>query len=74
MIKKSKNYFNNFLLFKLPISIVVMVLLVEILSLIFSDYRSIRHGLDRKVTNLEKGIKFKRNNILYLNANNKANS
>ena len=41
-----------------------MVLLVEILSLTFSDYRSIRHGLDRKVTNLEKGIKVKRNNIL----------
>lgn len=64
MTNKSKNYFNNFLLFKLPISIVAIVILVEFLSLIFSDYRSIRHGLDRKVANLEKGIKVKSNNIL----------
>ncbi len=52
LINKNYNKFN-FLTIKLPICIIVLITLTEILSYSLSNFRAIRHGLDRKVANLE---------------------
>ena len=61
----NKKYIKfNFLTIRLPISIIVLLTLIEILSYSLSNFRAIRHGLDRKVANLENIFIQKDTNIL----------
>ena len=46
---KEIKYKIYFLLIKLPICILSLIILFEILAYLLSDYRAIRHGLDKKV-------------------------
>ena len=50
---KKVNKKNRFLLIQLPICIFLILLIVEVLTYLLSDYRAIRHGLDRKVSYIE---------------------
>ena len=51
---KKINKKNRFLIIQLPICIFLILLIVEILAYLLSDFRAIRHGLDRKVSYIEK--------------------
>ena len=51
---KKINKKNRFLLIQLPICIFLILLIVEIIAHLLSDFRAIRHGLDRKVSYIEK--------------------
>ena len=55
---------NKFLLIQLPICIFVIVLIIEILAYFLSDYRAIRHGLDRKISYIENHNNDSFNDIL----------
>jgi len=52
MVINKKN-FNRFLLIKIPISIIVLLLFLELLAFLLSNHRAIRHGLDKKVAKIE---------------------
>lgn len=55
MIKK-----NEFILIKLPICILLLLFLIESFAFFLSDYRAVRHGLDRKISYIENN-----NNKIY---------
>ncbi len=55
-MKIKKNSSFAFLFIKLPISLILIILLFEFIAILLSDYRAIRHGLDRKVSNIENNI------------------
>ena len=55
---------NNFLLVKVPLSILILVVIIELFALLLSDYRAIRHGLDRKVAKIEYKNKNKQHEII----------
>ena len=55
---------NKFLLIQLPICIFVIVLIIEILAYFLSEYRAIRHGLDRKISYIENHNNDSFNDIL----------
>ena len=48
-----KNKQLKFLVFKLPLSILFLILFVELLSFSLSNHRAVRHDLDKKVAYLE---------------------
>ena len=51
-----KNKAHKFLLFKVPLSLIFIILLFELLAFFLSDYKAVRHGLDRKVSNLNSKV------------------
>ena len=53
MGNKKKNL-NNFLFLKIPISILSIIIIFEFFAFLLSDYRAIRHSLDKKVAKIEK--------------------
>ena len=61
---KKVNKKNRFLLIQLPICIFLILLFLEILAYLLSDYRAIRHGLDRKVSYIENTNNNSFNDIL----------
>lgn len=61
---KKVNKKNRFLLIQLPICIFFILLITEIFAYLFSDYRAIRHGLDRKVSFIENNNNKNYNEIL----------
>ena len=61
---KKVNKKNKFLLIQLPICIFLILLILEILAYLLSNYRAIRHGLDRKVSYIENYSNFSINDIL----------
>ena len=50
---KKINKKNRFILIQLPICIFLILLIFEILAYLLSDFRAIRHGLDKKVSYIE---------------------
>ena len=62
-MKKVKNK-NKFLLIKLPVCVLFILLIIEVIAYFLSDYRAIRHGLDRKVSIIEKSNHYRLNDIL----------
>ena len=62
-MQKIKNK-NKFLLIQIPICIFLILLTIEILAYLLSDYRAIRHGLDRKISYLESYNNYSSNDIL----------
>ncbi|MDA9708082.1 hypothetical protein N9V56_01380 [Alphaproteobacteria bacterium] len=61
---KRINKKNKFILIQLPICILLILLILEILAYLLSDYRAIRHSLDRKVNYIENYNINVRNDIL----------
>ena len=61
---KKVNKKNRFLLIQLPLCIFLILLILEILAYLLSDYRAIRHGLDRKVSYIENYNNYSINDIL----------
>ena len=61
---KINNKANKFLLFKVPLSLILSILFFEFISFCLSDYKAIRHGLDRKVSNLNNNISSYNSNII----------
>ena len=58
------NKAHKFLLFKVPLSLILIILLFEFIAFCLSDYKAVRHGLDRKVSNLNSNIESYNANIL----------
>jgi len=58
------NKAHKFLLFKVPLSLILIILLFEFIAFCLSDYKAVRHGLDRKVSNLNGNIESYNSNIL----------
>ena len=48
-----KNNLINFLFIKVPICICICIFITELIAISLSNYRPIRHGLDRKVAEIE---------------------
>ena len=63
-MKINNNSSYIFLLIKVPISLILIILFFEFIAFCLSDYRAIRHGLDRKVSNLENNISIYNSNTL----------
>ena len=63
---KKVNKKSKFLLIQLPICIFLILLIFEILAYLLSDYRAIRHSLDKKVSYIENYNNNVINNILLL--------
>ena len=61
---KKINKKNRFILIQLPICIFLILLILEILAYLLSDFRAIRHGLDRKVSYIENDKNNSFNDIL----------
>ncbi len=61
---KKVNKKNRFLIIQLPICIFLLLLIFETLAYLFSDFRAIRHGLDRKVSYIENRKNSSLNDIL----------
>ena len=61
---KKINKKNRFILIQLPICIFLILLIFEILAYLLSDFRAIRHGLDRKVSYIENDNSNSFNDIL----------
>ena len=61
---KKINKKNRFILIQLPICIFLILLIFEILAYLLSDFRAIRHGLDRKVSYIENDNNNSFNDIL----------
>jgi len=61
---KKVNKKNRFLIIQLPICIFLILLIFEILAYLLSDFRAIRHGLDRKVSYIENHKNSSFNDIL----------
>ena len=53
-----KNRFKNYFFVKIPICIFIIILLTELFAFSLSEFSSIRHGLDRKVQELEMKKKY----------------
>ena len=58
------NKAHKFLLFKVPLSLIFIILLFELIAFFLSDYKAVRHGLDRKVSNLNSKIGSYNSNML----------
>ena len=63
---KKVNKKNRFLLIQLPICIFLIISIFEILAYLLSNYRALRHGLDRKVSYIENYNNNSFNDILML--------
>ena len=56
--KVFKNNLTNFLFLKVPICICICIFITELIAMSLSNYRPIRHGLDRKVAEIELQNKY----------------